>query len=267
VARRAPHGRGTKTVHNVETRPRGALRAGLQIVPIFQNERTVYSKSEPNATHARSPFNQEIATMQPCHQPTKTERLALAILRDRNNKQQPSSSLAPCCLTCGRTFARGAARFCSANCREAFDAGFPPCQPLDIKYSLPKGSTGFLIDCAHCRKRFDSPGWRCCSAACAREYRRKRALDAELDGDPFRAVKRKCLVCAGDIPNWRRGRRVSKAAKFCSSRCKHRHAQNAGKVSASPQAVLRRETAKKPPSNGLRRKGDAAPSPSAEAAP
>jgi hypothetical protein len=197
---------------------------------------------------------------------TPTTRLAHALLRDR--EKQPSRP-APSCFTCGRAFARRDGRFCSSYCRHAFDRGVRAYEPPDPDrfYSLPKGRHGFLISCANCRTRFDSPGWACCSIECAREYRRKRELEAELKDDPFRAVKRKCLDCGGDIPNWRKGRRVSKATKFCSPRCKGRHVKSTRAAPDSPKPVLARETAKKPPSNGLRRKGDAAPSPSAEAAP
>jgi hypothetical protein len=33
------------------------------------------------------------------------------------------------------------------------------------------------------------------------------------------APKRKCQSCGVNIPNWRKGRRVSKATRFCSDRC------------------------------------------------
>jgi hypothetical protein len=194
---------------------------------------------------------------------TPSARLARALLRDRDNKQQPSSSSSSC-FVCGRSYSHGDGRFCSTRCRSAFDAGMPAYEPLAITYSLPKGRDGFLIDCAHCRRKFDSPGWKCCSTDCSRELRCKLALEAELAGDPFRAVKRKCLDCGGNIPNWRKGRRVSKATKFCSPRCKDRHAKIARVSASDPQAVLRREIAKKCPSNGLPRNGHAATSPSAE---
>jgi len=194
-------------------------------------------------------------------------RLAEAIVRDLLcPAHKPQTS--PTCFTCSRSFSNGDGRFCSHRCRQAFDAGFPPYEPFDRDefYSLPKGQTGFWIECACCRKPFDSRGLRCCSAECERELRRKQELDAELENDPFRAVKRKCNECGGDIPNWRKGRRVSKAAKFCSPRCKAQYGKSARMALNSPNPVLERETAKKPHQNGPRQRGCARPSLSAEAA-
>jgi hypothetical protein len=48
---------------------------------------------------------------------------------------------------------------------------------------------------------------------------------AEVDMD--KPVKRKCErpECGRQIPNWRNGRRVSKATRFCSDECRWRHAK------------------------------------------
>jgi hypothetical protein len=100
---------------------------------------------------------------------SKTKRLARALLRDRAPSSKPPS---PTCFTCGRSYWRGDGRFCSPRCRDAFDAGFPPYDPSYADktnprwYSLPIGRHGFLIDCANCKKRFDSVGLRCCSPKC-----------------------------------------------------------------------------------------------------
>jgi hypothetical protein len=179
---------------------------------------------------------------------SKVYRLARALLR--NHDKQPSSA-PPYCFTCGRTFARGEGRFCSCRCRAVFDAGKPTYKPVDINYTLPKGRHGFLIDCAYCRKQFDSVGLRCCSLACEREHHRKQEIEAKLTNDPLRAPpKRKCLTCGGDIPNWRTGRRVSKATKFCSPKCQKRSARkNAGMALGSPTSLLSGQTAKKCPKN------------------
>ena len=75
---------------------------------------------------------------------SKTKRLARALLRDRAPSSKPP---APTCFTCGRSYWRGDGRFCSARCREAFDAGFPPYDPSYAEktnprwYSLPIGDT------------------------------------------------------------------------------------------------------------------------------
>ena len=197
----------------------------------------------------------------------KRTRLAAAIERDI--LRQPSRPIpSPTCFTCGRSFGRGDGRFCSTRCRSAFDDGLPPYEPLDLDnyYSLPKGPTGFHVDCAHCRKRFDSRGLRCCSAECEQKYHQKQALDTELAADPFRSVKRKCLACGGDIPNWRKGRRVSKATRFCCARCREKYRQNAEPGRDSPKAVFPRQTAKKCPFHGPSETGLKRPTPTAEAA-
>jgi hypothetical protein len=182
---------------------------------------------------------------------TNQRRLADAIVRDILSERRPQQASATC-FTCGRTFSRGGARFCSAHCREAFDAGFPAYELLNLDlYSLPKARHGFLIDCAHCRKQFDSKGLRCCSIKCEREHHRKQELDAELRNDPFRIVKRKCDECRGEIPNWRNGRRVSKVTRFCSDRCAASARRKSSVLDRDDQnPVLSPETAKKWPKNG-----------------
>jgi hypothetical protein len=178
-------------------------------------------------------------------------RLAEAIARDLlRPAHKPQTS--PTCFTCGRSFIKGDGRFCHRCCRAAFDAGLPPFEPLDLdkSYSLPKGPTGFNINCKFCQTRFDSRGLRCCSTECERKFRQKQELDVELTDDPFRAVKRKCENCGGDIPNWRNGRRVSAATKFCSVRCQRKGPKNGGLASGSSTPVFDVQTAKKCPENG-----------------
>ena len=165
------------------------------------------------------------------------------------------------CFSCGRSFLYSATtandfgRFCSARCREWFDAGNPAHRPLDTSklFNLPIGPHGFLISCAGCNNRFDSKGLRCCSPDCERRLGRKRELDAVLKEDPFRVVKRKCAGCGGDIPNWRNGRRVSSSTRFCNAVCQRKAAKNAGLASGDQNPVLDVQTAKKCPPNGLSR--------------
>jgi hypothetical protein len=173
---------------------------------------------------------------------------------------QLSSSEAIACFSCGRSFlyttGNDFGRFCSARCREWFDAGYPAHRPLDTSRlcNLPIGPHGFLISCAGCGIRFDSKGLRCCSTDCEGSLGRKRELDAFLKDDPFRGVKRKCLGCGGDIPNWRNGRRVSAATRFCKPVCQRQTAKKAGLASGDQNPVLSVQTAKKCPPNGPSRK-------------
>jgi hypothetical protein len=158
----------------------------------------------------------------------KRGRLAAAIERDILGRNPRPIHQSQACFGCGRSYHRqNHGRFCSGRCREAFDAGVPAYEPLDVTrfYSLPIGPKGFFVECAHCRKRFESKGLRCCSSECERELRRKQELEAKLADDPFRVVKRKCESCGGPIPNWRNGRRVSNGTKFCSRRCQRKAAK------------------------------------------
>jgi predicted nucleic acid-binding Zn ribbon protein len=203
---------------------------------------------------------------------TNQRRLADAIVREILSERIPPQPTAAC-LICGRKLARGGARFCSSRCREAFDAGFPAFDPDYASksnprwYSLPIGAQGFYIACVGCGRRFDSKGLRCCSIECERKHRCKQELDTELKDDPFRVVKRKCDECRGDIPNWRNGRRVSKAARFCSDRCAASARRKSAVLEGNDQnPVLSPETAKKCPKNGDFSRIDSRPIPLPKAA-
>jgi hypothetical protein len=188
---------------------------------------------------------------------TRRHHLAAEIARDILNRNARPTHQSSTCFACGRPYTKGDGRFCHPRCRAGFDLGLPPFEPLDLDkfYSLPKAATGFHINCACCRSRFDSRGWRCCSIECQRDLRRKQELDAELANDPFRVIKRKCLGCGGDIPNWRRGRRISKTTRFCSRRCARKHRENGVRAPNAARPVLGLETAKKCPENGGPRSG------------
>jgi hypothetical protein len=147
------------------------------------------------------------------------------------------------CFCCGRDMLyRGHGgddngRFCSVRCRELFDSGFPPYEPVNLRKlfatrwrvtaggdpghmpaPMRMGPAGFFINCAGCKKQFESKGLRCCSKECERRARDQQdnAKDmAEVGMEP--AAKRICEAdgCVRPIPRWRNGRAVSKAARFC----------------------------------------------------
>jgi hypothetical protein len=160
----------------------------------------------------------------------KQSALARAIERELLREPSTPKHQTAKCFLCGRdylyvdTSGDDNGRFCSARCREAYDAGLPAYDPNYASknnprwYSLPMGKHGFLINCAGCGRQFDSKSLRCCSVECERAYR----LKEEVADHPFRVVKRKCVECSGEIPNWRKGRRVSKTTRFCSDRCAER---------------------------------------------
>lgn len=161
----------------------------------------------------------------------RTDRLAAAIKADLL-AERTAVKKAQECFTCGRPFLNPHSRFCHERCREAFDAGLGPYDPDYASknnprwYSLPMGPRGFMITCKGCNRPFDSVGLRCCSIECDRKHR----LNLEVADHPFRIEKRKCESCGGDIPNWRKGRRVSKAVRFCSRRCGDQNRQKRGEA-------------------------------------
>jgi predicted nucleic acid-binding Zn ribbon protein len=120
---------------------------------------------------------------------TQTERLAAALLADRNRKTIERTDIGAC-FTCARGVIYRGSRFCSDRCRDYYDTGAPGCeqdwrQP-DIAYAyldgrpMAKGVHGFKINCAHCAKEFDSRGLRCCSTECERGYREREQNRATL---------------------------------------------------------------------------------------
>ena len=174
--------------------------------------------------------------------PTRAERLAAGLLRDRARTSQVISTSMDCFL-CGRSFVyKGpqgpellSGRFCSDRHRDNYDIGARARRSENNLWSadwniaagvdpgyIPKtkvqtGPTGFYINCANCGRRFESKGLRCCSVECERKLGEKRenvAIMAEVDME-LSVVKRKCEKCGANIPIWHNGRRVSKRRKFC----------------------------------------------------
>ena len=163
---------------------------------------------------------------------SRTQRLAEAILADRQREATAHNIVA--CFVCGRTFMyRGRrgdlnSRFCSLRCQDWHDAGNEPIGE-EIVYRwrdgrpMKKGSNGFYIDCAHCRKEFESFGLRCCSPECERGYsEREHNLAVMAEAGIEGATKRQCEVCSAAIPKWRNGRMVSRKTRFCSPKCRKR---------------------------------------------
>jgi hypothetical protein len=162
-----------------------------------------------------------------------------------------SNVLVISCFSCGRSFVYEdppvhglSGRFCSAHCRQYFDAGGSAYEPLDNDrfYSAPKGKHGFLIPCRGCSRLFDSKGLRCCSTECERIYRERQERLAGMLEAP--APKRMCLECGGKIPRWRNGRQVSAATKFCSNRCGQKARRKRSEAPGSVTAAFERPNVK-----------------------
>ena len=163
---------------------------------------------------------------------SNTERLTAAILADRA-RQTTQHNIVPC-FACGHTFVykgrRGDlnGRFCSMRCQDWYDAGNAPITDQRIVYRyrdgrpMKSGSRGFYIDCAHCRKEFESLGLRCCSAECERAHREREenlVIMAQAGIGP--TAKRKCEGpgCNAIISKWHKGRKVGRNKRFCSPKC------------------------------------------------
>jgi predicted nucleic acid-binding Zn ribbon protein len=135
------------------------------------------------------------------------------------------------CLACGRSYSRGVGECCSARCRAWIDAGEPPYKPTVVKYTTLKGGPmpimgeGFAIKCAGCRRIFSSKGLRCCSPICEQNLRHQEdrlATMAEVGMEV--TPRRKCVVCAGDIPRYTTGtgktrRAVPVSRQTCTRKC------------------------------------------------
>lgn len=163
---------------------------------------------------------------------TQTERLAAALLADRDRKTAERTDIGASFM-CGRGMVYRGSRFCSDRCRDYYDTGVPgneqDWRQPDIAYAyldgrpMAKGAHGFKINCALCRLAFDSQGLRCCSTECERGYRERQsnmAVLAEIGAEVKK--KRRCEQCGVNIPMWRNGRKVSSAMRFCSPKCKAR---------------------------------------------
>jgi predicted nucleic acid-binding Zn ribbon protein len=177
-------------------------------------------------------------------EPTRKQRLASALLADRNRIKVERTDLVRC-FTCGYRMIYRGSRFCSERCRDFYDIGSPGIEQK-IVYRFRDGrpmqemAHGFRIPCAHCRRDFESLGLRCCSTECERRYRERKdnlAIMAEV-GVEAPPPKRTCAECGERIPMWRKGRKVSSATRFCSPQCGTKYARRAKVASDSQDAVL-----------------------------
>jgi hypothetical protein len=156
---------------------------------------------------------------------TGIARLTKALLADRKRADRRTASPLNVCFLCGRGFIyRGpngddSARFCSARCRESYDHGRrASTSHARQTFQMRMGRDGFWIECANCSKQFESKGWRFCQPQCARSAHQQAETASVLAEVNMEApTKRRCQKpgCSRSIPNWRHGRRVSSAAKFC----------------------------------------------------
>jgi predicted nucleic acid-binding Zn ribbon protein len=189
--------------------------------------------------------------------PVTTATLAKFMERDRARQTQdcnsePVVSGSSKCVACGRSFSRGVGRFCSEECREAYDRGFPAHQKTEPQYfwcegtdlnrpdmyrPMPISGQGFALECVQCKQTFFSKGLRCCSDKCERKLKEAQEIAETLEtirAEPI-YVHRKCEQCGRDIPRYTgtsKNRRLTPAGtRFCSRRCRDRAARHASSKS------------------------------------
>jgi len=164
----------------------------------------------------------------------RVQRLTAQLLADRQRSDRSEVSAFNSCFLCRRSFSYhgpngdDSGRFCSATCREAYDAGSRAVTYHARNYfTLRPGAHGFYVTCAGCQHEFESKGLRYCGSDCervARERAETKAVLAEVAMEPV-TTKRQCAVpgCERRIPNWKNGRRVSSARRFCDRHSRSRH--------------------------------------------
>jgi len=184
------------------------------------------------------------------------DSLTAAIKADLLRPDKPKNTNVTPCVTCGRaTLIQNGdpqSTYCSTRCKEALARGLLPrftelpstdsiytkrwkvVAPADgepgyMLRPMRMGKEDFLVACAHCRREFDSKGWRCCLAECERSYRAKESRATVMaEADMELPTKRQCLECGADIPNWRSGRRVRQDSQFCSKACAQKNRRKNG---------------------------------------
>jgi hypothetical protein len=180
---------------------------------------------------------------------SRVDKLAQRLLDDRT-RHRPVARVGGCFL-CGKSYSPqpptgdDSTRFCSAKCREAYDAGAMPAVELNAfavppegwrviagpspgympKQAMRMGRHGFFIDCLHCRKEFESKGLRCCSTECERAYTGRAKTVATLaEIGEVLAEKRACAICGGPMSRYvgtgKHRRLANKTKTTCSNRCR-----------------------------------------------
>jgi predicted nucleic acid-binding Zn ribbon protein len=160
----------------------------------------------------------------------KQSALARAIERELLREPSTPKHQTAKCFLCERdylyvdTSGDDSGRFCSARCREAYDAGFPrgsdnPGLHPELMPNL-YGHEGWRVVAGPPGVSIGSLYYDELMAWCERKWQRlaKRRVIEPLQ------PKRKCASCGSDIPNWRgtgkARRRVREDVKFCCEKCR-----------------------------------------------
>jgi hypothetical protein len=148
---------------------------------------------------------------------TKMSRLAASIQRDLL-RAEPTRTRAPECFACGRSFMPlpstgddNVHAFCSARCRQAYDAGFPAHNSGKVDV--------FAVPLSAWRVVAGPPGVEIGSQYYAPiieavERQRKR-LARRNGGKDLIRPRKLCQRCGAKLPVWINGKQVRSDRKFC----------------------------------------------------
>jgi predicted nucleic acid-binding Zn ribbon protein len=173
-------------------------------------------------------------------------------------RRRPLRIIVSECPGLSHDWSRTKSRFCSDQCRDHFDATgrrFEPYRAVDHLIRVPvsakileQGPRGAYILCAGCGQKFESLGWSYCSKTCRDKLRRRESIAAAKGPIEAGDTRRTCEApgCGQRIPRWRKGRAVSAATKYCSSKCGQR-ARKSIHGTGGPKRVLERRNDKKVP--------------------
>jgi hypothetical protein len=148
------------------------------------------------------------------HADMKTANLAAILAADLlRPSAAPSPSSSVECFTCGRSFSYrtphtdNSGRFCTPNCRLAFDHGLPPYEPPSDPGKVPMRD--WLVAAG-------PPGLERGSRYYAPLLDRKRPRDpGGIPSEDLIRKRRTCSRCGARLPVWLRGKRVPLIRKFC----------------------------------------------------
>jgi hypothetical protein len=142
----------------------------------------------------------------------KTTALANLIKRDLLSDRPPAAA-APECVACGRPFSyrwrQGA--FCSDRCAQAYDNGFPVCDPKYVDKVTDAPSSSWRVVAGPPRIEVDSQLY---APILERDERRRREAEAKRGGGELIRPRRYCR-CGAKIPVWIKGARVPISRTHC----------------------------------------------------
>ena len=149
-----------------------------------------------------------------------TAKLAALIEEDRQKHAARPKYEAPKCFSCGREFTHkgpqgdDSGRFCSSQCREAFDAGNRASEPPAVMvervnrvplraWKITAGPPGIEVGSKYYADILD------------RGLKRPKRI-GKLSNDELIRPRRLCERCGNPLPVWLKGKKVPATRKYCA---------------------------------------------------